>query len=93
MTGVFETDDGTQYHTDELERKEKCDFCGKLGEVQGEDDFIDGQLLSLMNESHDSADICRNCIVEGVDQDKLQEELSTKEEILKERQEREVELS
>jgi len=93
MTGVFETEDGTQYHSDNLERKEKCDFCGKLGGVPDDDEFIDGKLPSLHNEDHDYTDICRECLVKGISKEKLEEELGSREEIIKEKQERQVELS
>jgi len=85
MTGIFETPDGETYDTDELQRKEECDFCGTLGEISGDDGFIDGQLLRLSNEDHDSVDICRDCVVEGVQRETLEKHLKTKQEILEER--------
>lgn len=83
MTGVFQTKDGTQYNIDELERKEKCEFCGKLGDVPGEDGFIDGNLPSISGEGYPGGRgaVCRQCLIEGLDKEKLDEVIGSKEEI------------
>jgi len=91
MTGIYETEDGKEYETDELKRKSKCDFCGETGEIPDGDDFIDGDLPSLHGEgiNGDYADICRKCLVEGVSEKDLNNEIGDPEEL----QEQEVELA
>jgi len=90
MTKVFETDEGEHHEKNEIKRKEKCDFCGKIGDLKTE--VVNGKLMHLTNEHHHSTDICRDCVVNGVDKEKLQNQLKTKEEIKQELQETEVEL-
>lgn len=92
MTGVYRTQDGKEYSVEETERIEKCDFCGKLGDIQGDDGFLDGDLPGISGETFkgDRGDICRQCLTEGVDQEKLDEVIGDKEEIREEiRKERE----
>lgn len=91
MTGIYETEDGQQFKTDNLKRKSKCDFCGKLGAIPDGDDFIDGDLPSISGEgiNGDRADICRNCLVDGVTKEQLNEEIGSPEEL----KQAEVELS
>jgi len=95
MTGVYETDDGQTFDTDEVQRKSRCDFCGQLGNVPDGDDFIDGDLPSLSGEGihGDRADICRGCLLEGVSEEDLNEELGSVQEIREEAQSEEVELA
>jgi len=95
MAGVFETEDGTQYDIDDLERKEKCDFCGKLGEVPDEDGFLDGQLPSISGEGYagDRGAACRECLINGLDEEQLNEVIGSQEEIVQEMEEETVELS
>jgi len=95
MTAIYETEDGEQIPADDVERKEKCDFCGKLGEMPDEDGFLDGQLINISGEGYagDRADTCRECLVNGIPQDELDEAIGSKEEIKQEMQEETVELS
>jgi len=91
MTAIYETDEGVHYHTDELKRKEKCDFCGKLGEIPHKADYIDGTLPHISGEgaNSDRGSICRECLTEGVNEDKLNEVIGSEEELKQE----EVELA
>lgn len=86
---VYITDDGQQFNAEDVERRQKCDFCGELGTVNGE--LIDGDLPSVHGEgvNGDFANICRNCLIEGVDAEALNENIGDPEEL----QEEEVELS
>lgn len=95
MAGVYETEDGEQYDMDDLERKEKCDFCGVLGEVPDEDGFLDGQLPNISGEGYagDRGAICRECLIEGVSKEELDEVIGSKKEIAEEISEESVELS
>lgn len=88
---VYVTEDGKKYDYENLERKEKCTFCGELGDVPGEDELLDGQLPSLHGEPVNGsyANICRNCLQEGVSKEALNEAIGAEEEM----QEKEVELS
>jgi len=95
MAGVYETKDGEQYDMDDLERKEKCDFCGELGTIPDGDDFLDGELPSISGESHhgDRGAICRDCLEEGVSKEQIDEVIGSEDEIREELAEREVELA
>lgn len=91
MAAIYETDDGTQFDTDNVKRKEKCDFCGKLGDIDdGEDNFNQGELPSLHGEgiNGDYANICRECLKNGVSEEDINEAIGDPEEL----QEAEVEL-
>lgn len=87
MTAIYETKDGQQFEHENITRKEKCDFCNDVtGDISDGDQFIQGSLPRLSSEGHlgDSAEICRNCLIEGVTKDQLNEELGSKEELQEE---------
>lgn len=89
MTGVYRTQDGKEYSVEKTERIEKCDFCGKLGEIEGEDGFIDGDLPGITGETFkgDRGDICRDCLVNGVSEEQLNKVIGDKQEINEEMRE------
>jgi len=91
MASIYETDDGQEFHADDVKRKSKCDFCGRTGEIPDGDDFIDGDLPSLHGEgiNGDYTDICRTCLKEGVSEEDLNENIGSPEEL----REEEVELA
>ena len=91
MTAIYETKDGQEFEAEDVKRKSKCDFCGETGNIPDGDDFIDGDLPSLHGEGikGDYADICRNCLINGVSEKDLENEIGDPEEL----REKEVELA
>lgn len=74
MTSVYVKEDGEVFNKDEIQRKDKCFICGKLGENKTEDGFIDGALPTISNETVSShTDVCRECLKNGLTEEQLDE--------------------
>jgi len=89
---VYITEDGQQFDYENLERKEKCSFCGELGGFNHEDvSYVDGEMPSLHGEgpNGDYANICRQCLQQGVSKEEIDNAIGSREEL----QHEEVELA
>jgi hypothetical protein len=74
MTSVYVKEDGEVFSKDEIQRKDMCFICGRLGETEDEDGFIDGGLPTISNETVSSrADVCRECLKDGLTEEQLEE--------------------
>jgi len=74
MTFVYVNEDGEVFSNDEIQRKDMCFICGRLGETEDEDAFIDGALPTISDETVSSrADVCRECLKDGLTEEQLDE--------------------
>jgi len=74
MTFVYVKEDGEVFSNDEIQRKDMCFICGRLGETEDEDGFIDGALPSISDETiSNREDVCRECLKEGLTEEQIQE--------------------
>jgi len=74
MTFVYVNEDGEVFSNDEIQRKDRCFICGRLGETEDEDAFIEGALPTISDETVSSrADVCRECLKDGLTEEQLDE--------------------
>jgi len=72
MTSVYQKKDGEVFNKDEIQRKDACFICGKLGEEEDEDGFMDGTLPTISSGDHsESEDVCRDCLNKGLTESQI----------------------
>jgi len=74
MTSVYVKEDGQVFSKDEIQRKDMCFICGKLGKDVTDDGFVEGALPTISDETVSSrADVCRECLKNGLSEEQLEE--------------------